>query len=283
MEKYKDTTEFYIPDNTSLETAIKRTTHMAVLAHHDDIEIGAIDGVLQTFQKLDKWFFGVVVTDGSGSARGGNYAHYTNEEMMQVRNLEQKKAAYLGEYGLQAFINAPSSKVKDPNDATVIDEIRKMILDAQPEVLYTHNLADKHDTHIGVVTKTIKALRLLSKELRPKKVYAVEVWRDLDWLVDAEKVSFDVGGRPNLTNSLVEVFDSQIDGAKRYDLAAIGRRLANATFSNSHAVDQSDQVVHGMDLTPLIENDALDMATYILDAIDRFKKDVEQRVLKMLK
>jgi len=283
MEKYKDTTEFYIPDNTSLETAIKRTTHMAVLAHHDDIEIGAIDGVLQTFQKLDKWFFGVVVTDGSGSARGGNYAHYTNEEMMQVRNLEQKKAAYLGEYGLQAFINAPSSKVKDPNDATVIDEIRKMILDAQPEVLYTHNLADKHDTHIGVVTKTIKALRLLPKELRPKKVYAVEVWRDLDWLNDDEKVAFSVGHRPNLSNSLVEVFDSQIDGAKRYDLAAIGRRLANATFSNSHAVDQSDQVVHGINLTPLIENDALDMATYILDAIDRFKKDVEQRVLKMLK
>lgn len=64
---------------------------MAILAHHDDIEIGAIDGVLQTFQKPDKWFFGVVVTDGSGSSRGGNYAHYTNEEMMVVRNLEQKR------------------------------------------------------------------------------------------------------------------------------------------------------------------------------------------------
>ena len=282
MDKYNSTTEFYVPDNKPLEEAIKRTTHMAILAHHDDIEIGAIDGVLQTFQKPDKWFFGVVVTDGSGSSRGGNYSHYTNEEMMVVRNLEQKKAAYLGEYGLQAFINSPSKQTKDPQDTIVVEEIRKMILDAQPEVLYTHNLADKHDTHIGVVTKTIKALRLLPKDKRPKKLYAVEVWRDLDWLNDDEKVKFNVGGRPNLTNSLVEVFDSQIDGAKRYDLAAIGRRLANATFATAHALDQSDQVINGMDLTPLIEDDSIDMVTFILDAINRFRLDVEQKIRKIL-
>ena len=41
------------------------------------------------------------------------------------------------------------NKQKDPQDTIVVEEIRKMILDAQPEVLYTHNLADKH-THIGV-------------------------------------------------------------------------------------------------------------------------------------
>lgn len=171
---------------------------------------------------------------------------------------------------------------KDPQDTIVVEEIRKMILDALPEVLYTHNLADKHDTHIGVVTKTIKELRLLPKDKRPKKLYAVEVWRDLDWLNDDEKVKFNVGGRPNLTNSLVEVFDSQIDGAKRYDLAAIGRRLANATFATAHALDQSDQVVNGMDLTPLIEDDSIDMVTFILDAIDRFRLDVEQKIRKML-
>jgi len=282
MEKYLSRTEFYVPDQVDLEKAIKRTTHMAVLAHHDDIEIGAIDGVLQAFQKEDKWFFGVVVTDGSGSSRGGNYKNYTNEDMMRVRNLEQKKAAFLGEYGLQAFINAPSSETKDAKNETVVEEIKKMILDAKPEIIYTHNLADKHDTHIGVVTKTIKAIRLIDKSLRPKKLYAVEVWRDLDWLMDDEKVVFSVGHRPNLTNALVEIFDSQIDGAKRYDLATIGRRLANATFSNAHQVDQSDQVVNGMDLTPLIEDDSLDMVEFILAAIDRFKKDVENKIRKMI-
>ncbi len=282
MQKYNEKTEFYVPDHINLEAAFKRTTHMAVLAHHDDIEIGAFDGVLQTFQQKDKWFFGVVVTDGSGSSRGGAYKNYTNEDMMKVRNLEQKKAAMLGEYGLQAFINAPSSQTKDPKDQVVVEEIKKMILDANPEVIYTHNLADKHDTHIGVVTKTIKAIRLIEPKLRPKHLYAVEVWRDLDWLMDDEKVVFNVGGRPNLAASLVEVFDSQIDGAKRYDLAAIGRRLANATFSTAHAVDQSEAVINGMDLTPLIKDDSIDMVEFILQAIDRFKKDVEHKIKKML-
>ena len=282
MEKYNKKTEFYVPDGQPFEVAIKRTTHMAIVAHHDDIEIGAIDGVLQTFQKQDQWFFGIVVTNGSGSARGGVYQNYTDEEMMIIRNKEQKKAADLGEYGLQAFINAPSSQTKDPKDMEVVDEIRKMILDAKPQIIYTHNLADKHDTHIGVVVKTIKAIRLIDKKKRPKKLYGVEVWRNLDWLNDDEKVIFNVGGRSDLTNSLIEVFDSQIDGAKRYDLAAIGRRLANATFSSSHQVDQADQVVYGIDLTPLIEDNDLDIVELIGQAIDRFKLDVEDKIKKML-
>ena len=48
-----------------------------------------------------------------------------------------------------------------------------------------------------------------------------------------KKVAFNVGGRPNLTNSLVEVFDSQIDGAKRYDLAAMGRPFSECNICNS--------------------------------------------------
>lgn len=270
MQKYDKRTKFYVPDGKPLEEALKRTTHMAIVAHHDDIEILAYDGILKSFQNPNNWFFGVVVTDGSGSSRGGAYKDYTDKQMAEIRVLEQHKAAYIGEYGLQAFINSPSSETKDKNNQTVIDEMKKMILDANPEVLYTHNLADKHDTHIGVVTKVIKALRSIEPALRPKHVYGCEVWRDLDWMLDEEKVLFDVGGKPNLANSLVEVFDSQIDGAKRYDLATAGRRYANATYSSSHSVDKSDSVIVGMDLTPLIKDDKLDVVKYVTNYIDRF-------------
>ncbi|MFA5692044.1 MAG: PIG-L family deacetylase [Acholeplasmataceae bacterium] len=278
MNKYNDKTKFFIPDDKPFNEAIKRTTHMGIVAHHDDIEILAYDGILKSFQNPNKWFMSVVVTDGRGSARGGAYANYTDEEMANIRILEQKKAAIIGEYGLQAFINAKSSETKDPKNTEVILEMKKMIEDANPKVIYTHNLADKHDTHIGVVTKLIKAIRMIDKSKRPQKLYGVEVWRDLDWLLDNEKVSFDVSGRPNLANALVEVFDSQIDGAKRYDLATIGRRLANATFSSSHAVDNADSLIHAMDLTPLIEDDNLDLITFITDAIDRFKDDVKEKI-----
>lgn len=282
MKLLKETAEFFVFDQKPLQEAVKRTTHMTIAAHQDDIEIMAYDGILKCFNKPNNWFFGVVVTNGSGSARDKEYKDYTDQDMIKIRKLEQKKAAFIGEFGALALLDHPSKEVKDPKNTEIIDELLNLLNEAQPEILYTHNLADKHDTHIGVTTKVIKAIRKMDKANRPKHVYGCEVWRNLDWVVDHEKVSFDVSGHPNLASSLVEVFDSQIVGGKRYDLATIGRRLANATYSESHFIDKSNQVSLAMDLTPLVEDDNLDISKYVLDYIDRFKKDVSDRIAKML-
>lgn len=283
MKLNKPQAEWFIPDQKPVEEAVKRTTHMSIAAHQDDIEIMAYDGIIQCFGRDDKWFFGVVATDGSGSARDSIYKNYTDAEMIKIRKLEQKKAAFIGEFGALALLDYPSKEMKDPANTQIIDEFAKLLLLAKPEILYTHNLADKHDTHIGVTTKVIKAIRTLDKIDRPKKVYGCEVWRDLDWMVDSEKVEFDVSAHPNIAAALVEVFDSQIVGGKRYDLATAGRRLSNATYATSHKVDRSQAMSYAMDLTPLIEHDELDITTYITDYIDRFKKDVYDRIQKMLK
>lgn len=207
---------------------------------------------------------------------------HVDDEMINIRKVEQKKAAHIGEYGALALLDYPSFEVKDPLNHEVIDELATLIKIAKPKILYTHNLADKHDTHIGVATKVIKAIRMIDKKDRPEKVYGCEVWRDLDWMVDHQKVFFDVSSHPNIASSLVEVFDSQIIGGKRYDLATIGRRLANATFNQSHELDQSSAISLAMDLTPLIEDDGLDISLYVTKYIDNFKKDVEDRINKML-
>ena len=81
--------------------------------------------------------------------------------------------------------------------------------------------------------------------------------------------------------SLSAVFDSQIAGGKRYDLAAEGRRLANATFSASHACDTYTVLNYAMDLTPLMDKNT-DIAEYITGYIERFKKSVEQTIRKFL-
>jgi LmbE family N-acetylglucosaminyl deacetylase len=282
MKLLKPTAEFFVFDGKPVEEAINRTTYMSIAAHQDDIEIMAYDGILKCFNNPEEWFFGVVVTNGSGSARDGEYKNYTDEDMINIRKLEQKKAAFIGEFGALALLDHPSKEVKDPKNTEIADEMLRLLNQAKPKVLYTHNLADKHDTHIGVTTKVIKALRKMDKKDRPEKVYGCEVWRNLDWMVDSEKVSFDVSAHPNLAASLVEVFDSQIVGGKRYDLAALGRRLANATFSESHFVDKTNAVSLAMDLTPLIEDDSLDISAYVLDYIERFKKDVQNRIEKML-
>jgi hypothetical protein len=149
-------------------------------------------------------------------------------------------------------------------------------------VVYLHNLADKHDTHVGCALRCIEAMRLMPKAERPKMVYGCEVWRDLDWLVDSEKTAMPISARPELARALNEVFATQIAGGKRYDLAVLGRRTANATFSNAHATDQESAMQWAMDLTPLVQDDSLDPLTYVTGFVDRLKHDVAERIRKSL-
>ncbi len=274
--------EFYIPDNRQPDEAVSRTTHMAIAAHQDDIEFMAQDGILECFGKEDKWFYSVVVTNGAGSPRNGLYAEYTDEQMQAVRKLEQKKAAFIGEYGALALLDYPSGEVKDPKNTELVNELKDMISAARPKVIYTHNLADKHDTHLGVAAKVIRAIRELPAEVRPEKLYGCEVWRSLDWVNDEEKLVFDVSAHPNIAASLLGVFDSQICGGKRYDLATTGRRLSNATYYASHGTDMASSLMYAMDLTPLLQNPSLDIMDYISGYIDRFKVDVKDRLSKVL-
>jgi LmbE family N-acetylglucosaminyl deacetylase len=273
--------EIWIPDGASEQVALQRVTHMGIGAHQDDIEIMSLEGILAGFGNSSKWFMAVIVTNGAGSPRDGLYANYSDEHMQQVRRLEQKKAAFVGEYSAVAFLNHPSSAVKSSRDTAVKDDLKDIIAAARPEIVYTHNLADKHDTHIGVALRTIEAARQLPKEQRPRKLYGCEVWRDLDWLLDTDKVVFALDAHENIATSLVGVFDSQIAGGKRYDLATMGRRRAHATYHQSHAVDAAQMINFGIDLTPLIQDEKLDPADYISGFTKRFAEDVNSRIKKL--
>ena len=271
----------YIPDGTDEKTAISRTTHLAISAHQDDIEFMAYAPIAECFGNQDKWFGAIVVTDGAGSPRSGLYADYTDEQMKEVRVIEQKKAAMVGEYGFLVMLSHPSKEVKDAGNSKIIEELADLIRKAKPKYLYTHNLADKHETHVATALKVIAALRLLRPEERPEKVYGCDGWRDLDWVNDDEKVYLGCGPHHNLMRCLSAVFDSQIVGGKRYDLAAEGRRLANATFSASHACDTYTALNFAMDLTPLMDK-TIDIADYIASYIDRFKAQVKETIGRFL-
>ena len=273
--------QLYIPDGLSRAKALARTTHMGIGAHQDDLEIMAIDGVLKCFQQDDRWFTGVVVTDGRGSARTGLYANYTDDQMQQVRLKEQIKAAVVGEYAAQVLLGYPSRAVKEAANLDPVDDLFLLLQAAKPKVVYTHNLADKHDTHVVVTLKVIEAIRRMPETDRPQHVYGCEVWRDLDWLPDTDKIAFDCSRQEGLQMSLVGVFDSQITGGKRYDLATMGRRRAHATYHASHATDVTTGTVFAMNLTPLAHNAALDIQEYVLQFINNFAQDVRNRFARV--
>lgn len=275
------TAEIFVPDGLAPEPALARTTHMSVAAHQDDIEIMSAGPVLECFQRKDKWFTGVVVTDGRGSPRDDLYKGYTDEEMRLVRFKEQRKAAYIGEYAAQVMLDYPSKAVKDASDKRPAEDLARLIAAAGPETVYTHNLADKHDTHVAVALRTIEALRSLPADKRPERLYACEVWRDLDWMIDSDKLAFDLSGHENMQAALLGVFDSQICGGKRYDLSTMGRRKANATYFASHGVDAAQGLNFGMDMTPLLEDPDLDPAEFVQGFIRRFSGEVADRIKKL--
>jgi LmbE family N-acetylglucosaminyl deacetylase len=270
----------FVPDGIAVEAALARTTHLCIGAHQDDIEIMAHAGIAECYGRSEKFFAGVVVTDGAGSPRAGRYVSLTDAEMLAVRREEQRGAAALGKYGLQLQLAHPSAVVKARAHPGLAGDLFSIFSGCTPDVVYLHNPADKHDTHVAVFLRCLEALRALPREKRPRRVLGCEVWRDLDWMVDADKVALDASGEPALAAELLKVFDSQISGGKRYDLAAIGRRAANATFHTSHATDQVSAITWAMDLTPLIMDETLSVATFTTSHIERLRADVAARIAR---
>jgi len=268
-------TRLYVPDGMDQQCALQRCSHMGIGAHQDDLEIMAFHGVLACYDNPGQWFCGVTCTDGTGGPRKQGLEDLTPAEVGVLRNEEQDKAAKLGQYGAMIQLNYSSTDVKNRQKADVVADLHELLTATQPDVIYTHNPADKHDTHVGVMIATLDAIRMMPPGKRPGKLYGCEVWRDLDWLDDDEKTRLDVSGNDELATALIECHASQITHAKRYDLATIGRRRANATYSDSHANTLGARVTHAMDLSELLLDDALSLRDFVIGKIDHFGQSVK--------
>jgi LmbE family N-acetylglucosaminyl deacetylase len=247
--------EVFIPDGTSWQAACARVTTLVVAAHADDVEIMAWHALLQA-ERLAA----VIVTDGGSSS---------------TRLLEQKRAASMGHYAAVIWLDHASPDVRHPAYAAVASDLSALLSAVRPRWVYTHNLADRHDTHVAVAVRSVQALRANPSTV--ERVLGCEVWRALDWLQPQDKVTLDVSSLEERVMPLIGAFDSQI-GAKRYDLAAAGRKRANATFLDPHAADRSSALEYAMDLTPLVRDPTLDIARWTLQFVERFARDLEARL-----
>jgi LmbE family N-acetylglucosaminyl deacetylase len=274
---------FFVPDGVSQAEAYRRTTHLGIGAHSDDLEIMAFHGIRLCIDDPEKWFGGVTCTNGSGSSRTGKFAQYSDEQMIAVRKKEQEKAAEIGKYSFAAQLDFTSSDIKNSDFCHLENDIFAILSETHPRFIYTHNPADKHETHIAVVIAALNAIRRLPSNRKPLTVYGCEVWRDLDWMMDEDKIALDVTDPGGLGETLVDVFESQIEGGKRYDLATLGRRNANATYYQSHQTDNAGQLHFAMDLTPPALNDDIDILDYVNHFINRFQQDVEANLKRFKK
>lgn len=258
-----------VPDGTPVPAAIARTTHLGIGAHADDLEFMALHGILAAYGRGDRWFGGVTCTDGAGSV-----GPVPGTALIARRRAEQEQAARIGQYGFIAQLGYASAEAKDRKDDRLTADLEQILRACRPEVVYTHNPADKHETHIAVLARVIRAVRRLPADQRPARILGCEVWRDLDWMPDEEKVLLDISSHPELAEKLTSVFTSQMEGGKRYDLAVRGRALANATFLDSHQRDASAAVWVAMDLTPLVHEEEISLQQFVNRHLAAFKNDV---------
>ncbi len=271
------TADIYIPDNKSITQAAGRTTHMAIGAHQDDVELLGFHGIGCCFKAKDRWFTGVTVTDGKGSPRSGRYVDMSDKEMASVRRIEQRKASAIGEYSMQVQLDFSSQSVK-AGCGDLLKDLELLLLQHSPQTLYLHSIFDSHPTHIAVATAAIAAVKKLPLNRRPTKVVGVEIWSSLDWLPDNAKVILHADDdKQHLLAALLGVYDSQIGGGKRYDLAQRGRMLANATFSCANQVDSYQGCQYAVNLMPLVIDTAPSVEEYISYLLLRYQQDVVER------
>jgi LmbE family N-acetylglucosaminyl deacetylase len=235
----------------------------------------AYHGIATCYEQDSAWFSGITCTDGCGSARAGAFANKSDVEMAAIRVQEQRRAAKIGQYSYMMQLGLTSASIKDSNTRMeLVDHLEHLLLVTQPEVLYTHNPADKHASHVAVFQATLDALRRIPPFSRPKQVYGCEVWRDLDWLEAEDKVALDVSQHPELAQLLNSCFESQILAGKNYGEAVLGRRTAHATFHQSHSVDTVEKLCFAIDLTPLVEDDTIEVARFLRTKLERFSEAV---------
>jgi len=129
-----------------------------------------------------------------------------------------------------------------------------------------------------VLRRCIDAIRALPAAQRPARVLGCEVWRDLDWLPEARKVALDAGRRQELAADLLKIFDSQISGGKRYDLATLGRRAAHATYNASHASDNMAGITWSLDITPLVVDGGPSIEAFMETVLAEYRDDIMKRL-----
>jgi hypothetical protein len=262
----------HVPDGTDLATALARTTDLGIVAHPDDLELALVAPVLACRDDPDRWFTGVVVTDGAGSVRPAELVDLDDAGFAAVRAGEQCRAADAAAMSAVVLVGLPSAAVVAPGpgrDALGVT-LAELVGTCRPDRVHTHNPADSHRTHVAVATAVVTAVRSASH--RPDALWGWEGWRDLDWVDPDVRVDADVSAVSDDAVALARHHASQMTD-KRYDIAARGRRLANATFADARRADAATEVARALDLTPVLDP-AVDPTAYVLGVVDRFRRDV---------
>lgn len=250
------------------------TNLLAIGAHHDDIEVMAMDGILKAYGSKKYSFYACVLSDGVNCVKSGKYAELTDKEMIETRNQEQTRASQIGEYADLKMLKYSQEDIENDEKGKIVKEIRQMILDIKPDIVYTHNIFDKSPMHKMTCKRVIEAILGLEEEDRPRLVYGCEIFRSLDWLPDKYKVVFDLSENKELQSRLIGVYDTRAEQARNYNKAIVGRKIAHAIFGTQNTdIEEEKLIWYGINLTPVIAKN-IDLKDYCTRILSDYNKEM---------
>lgn len=263
-----------------LPAALAKCRLLAIVAHPDDVELLAMPAIMANLNLPESSFACCVLSDGASSPRGGPYSDLSQDELVQMRLREQAQAAGLGHYRACISLQYSSADVR-ASRPELLEDMHHLLEACPAEVIYTHNLADRHATHCATALRVIAALRKLPSAKRPKRLIGGEVWRSLDWLPKENKLRFDLSAGEELQRDLLDLYHSQIEGGKAYRLAAEGRQRANACFDDPYHTDAATLLAYGMDMSAFLQEDAPSPEAFLEGLLSGFTGEILGRVREL--
>jgi LmbE family N-acetylglucosaminyl deacetylase/8-oxo-dGTP pyrophosphatase MutT (NUDIX family) len=274
-------------DGQALQEALGEITDLVIVAHPDDAEIMAADKIHECAQDPDRKLGVIVLTDGQGAPRKGEYADFSNAELAHERAQEQVSAAIEGNYHAVVMLGHPDLENIPVDMGRASDEICELLKNCSNlRSVVTHNPFDKHPGHMATVSSVVEALRALPESLLEniEQIRGGEVWGELSWVGEQwlQKSPLAEGVMAKQLN-LLRHHVSQTEGSMDYLAAIEGREKTRKFFEGFDGVsvpsDQYAGLLLGMDLLPFVQSD-LRLDTFVEQVATQLVRDSGQHAGK---
>lgn len=259
--------QFYtIDSNKTINDTLEGITDLMVLAHPDDAEIAAPDVIDECRKDPTRKLGVVIVTDGQGAGRKGEYADFTNADMAAERLQEQVRAAMAGKYEFLSMLGEIDKKSHPVDENSAAQNIYAIMRNCPNlERVITHNPFDHNGNHRNVMSATIGAINMLPPEMQDniRNVRGAEIWKEISWVGSQYIMQIPLTeDQMHLQTSVLGIHQSQTIGSQNYIPAVLGRQRARATFeSGPHR--GAPGLLLALDLSSLIGRQAIPLEEYV--------------------
>lgn len=138
---------------------------LAISAHPDDETLGAGGTLLKHKSEGDQLFW-LIATQ----AQGKEWSLETREK----KSLEVERVAKAYEMTQQIQLDFPAARLEATPQTELIEKIRKVIWDVNPEIIYLVHEGDVHSDHRAVYHATFSALKAFS--MKKSSVRKILCW-----------------------------------------------------------------------------------------------------------